>query len=61
MEGHMTGGMEASKEIYDDSDFDQVANISPTALHRDVDLAVFQADKEGMQIPVLVVTMSGIS
>lgn len=33
--------------IYDDSNFEQVANIEPDAPHRNVDLAIFQADKEG--------------
>ena len=31
-----------------DSDFEQIANIRPTAPHRNVDLAIFQADKEGV-------------
>ena len=46
-EGQETKGEAPTDVIYDDSDFDQVANIKPTALHRNVDLAVFQADKEG--------------
>ena len=44
----MTKGMSATDVIYDDSDFEQIANIKPTALHREVDLAVFQGDKDGM-------------
>ena len=39
--------MSATDVIYDDANFEQVANIKPTALHRNVDLAVFEADKEG--------------
>ncbi|KIP05180.1 hypothetical protein PHLGIDRAFT_31023 [Phlebiopsis gigantea 11061_1 CR5-6] len=46
-EGQETKGERPTDVIYDDSDFDQVANIKPAALHRNVDLAVFQADKEG--------------
>ena len=46
-EGGKTKGMAATDLIYDDSDFEQIANIPATALHREVDLAVFQGDKEG--------------
>jgi hypothetical protein len=40
--------MYATDVIYDDSNFEQVANIKPTAIHRNVDLAVFEADREGV-------------
>ena len=46
-EGQETKGMSATDVIYDDADFEQVANIKPTAFHRVVDLEVFKADSEG--------------
>jgi len=46
-EGQGTKGMAATDLIYDDSNFEQIANIKPTAPHRNVDNAVFEADKEG--------------
>lgn len=33
--------------VFDDSDFEQLATIKPTAFHRNVDLLVFDADKQG--------------
>ncbi|KIP10506.1 hypothetical protein PHLGIDRAFT_33875 [Phlebiopsis gigantea 11061_1 CR5-6] len=45
--GHETKGMSATDAIYDDSDFEQVANIDPAAFHRNVDSAIFDADREG--------------
>lgn len=39
--------MYASGKIYDDSGFEDLAKIEPTAPHRDVDLAVMQADEDG--------------
>lgn len=46
-EGQNTKGEAPTDVIFDDSNFEQVANIKPTAMHRNVDLAIFQADKEG--------------
>ncbi|KIP10737.1 hypothetical protein PHLGIDRAFT_210748 [Phlebiopsis gigantea 11061_1 CR5-6] len=45
--GNQTYGNATTDVIYDDSDFDQVANFDPAAFHRHVDNAVFEADKEG--------------
>ncbi|KAI0696908.1 NAD(P)-binding protein [Cytidiella melzeri] len=43
-----TKGMSATEKIYHDDDPDDIeASFPPTALHRDVDLAIVQADKEG--------------
>ena len=42
------GGMYASDTIYYDSDADQMESISPTALHRDVDMELVDADKQGV-------------
>ncbi|GJE91615.1 NAD(P)-binding protein [Phanerochaete sordida] len=42
-----TRGMRTTDVIYDDSNFEQIASIEPDAPHRNVDLAIFQADKEG--------------
>ena len=42
-----TKGNSVSETIYDDTNFEQVKNISPEALHRNVDNIVFEADKEG--------------
>ncbi|GJE88579.1 nucleoside-diphosphate-sugar epimerase-like protein [Phanerochaete sordida] len=46
-EGAMTSGMYPTDVIYDDSDFEQLAKIKPTARHRNVDLAVIDADEQG--------------
>lgn len=48
MEGQDTKGESPTSVIFDDSDFEQIANIKPTAPHRNVDLAIFQADKDGV-------------
>ncbi len=45
--GHETAGMSITETIYDDSNVEQMASISPEASHRHVDLAIVQADKEG--------------
>lgn len=45
--GQETKGMAATDVVYDDSNFEQIANIKPEALHRNVDNAIFEADKEG--------------
>ncbi|KAI0696906.1 NAD-P-binding protein [Cytidiella melzeri] len=43
-----TKGMYATEKIYRDDDPDDIeASFPPTAFHRDVDLAIVQADKEG--------------
>ena len=49
--------------IYDDSDFEQVANIKPTAFHRNVDLLVMEADTEGYTRSYLIIpsTIYGIA
>ena len=39
--------MSATDVVYDDLNFEQIANIKPEALHRNVDNAIFDADKEG--------------
>ncbi|KAK7044380.1 hypothetical protein R3P38DRAFT_3388776 [Favolaschia claudopus] len=41
-------GMHSDITIYDDSDVDQIKSISPTQMHRDVDLAITAADAEGV-------------
>ena len=40
-------GMHTSDKVYDDSDFEDIAKLPPTAPHRNVDLAVVHADEEG--------------
>ncbi|KAJ7255790.1 hypothetical protein B0H12DRAFT_1112886 [Mycena haematopus] len=45
--GEDAKGMCASTTVYDDSDADQMESISPTQLHRNVDLAITAADAEG--------------
>lgn len=45
--GFETRGMSATDTIYDDSNAEQMEKISPNAVHRDVDLYVVEADKEG--------------
>ncbi|KAJ3521950.1 hypothetical protein NM688_g8946 [Phlebia brevispora] len=45
--GYETKGLAASDTIFDDSNVEQIENIPPNALHRNVDLAIVQADKEG--------------
>ncbi|GJE96186.1 NAD(P)-binding protein [Phanerochaete sordida] len=45
--GQETKGMAATDVIYDDSDFEQIANIKPEAVHRNVDNAIFEADADG--------------
>jgi hypothetical protein len=41
-------GMHPSETIYDDSDPDQIESIPPTALHRNIDLELVDADNQGM-------------
>ena len=43
--------MAATDTIYDDSNFEQIASIRPTAAHRNVDNAIFEADEEGKCTP----------
>ncbi|PSS36755.1 hypothetical protein PHLCEN_2v1386 [Hermanssonia centrifuga] len=45
--GQETKGMYATDTIYDDSNVEQIESLPPDAFHRNVDLAVVQADKEG--------------
>ncbi|KAI0070526.1 NAD-P-binding protein [Panus rudis PR-1116 ss-1] len=40
-------GMHTTDTIYDDSNADQMNSLPPTALHRNVDLEVINADKDG--------------
>ncbi|KAJ6523495.1 hypothetical protein DFH09DRAFT_1096607 [Mycena vulgaris] len=40
-------GMHTDATIYDDSDVDQIATIAPSQMHREVDIAVTNADAEG--------------
>ncbi|KAF7348993.1 hypothetical protein MVEN_01420300 [Mycena venus] len=40
-------GMHSDITVYDDSDANQIASISPTQMHREVDLAITAADAEG--------------
>ncbi|GJE97532.1 NAD(P)-binding protein [Phanerochaete sordida] len=42
-----TAGTDATEPVYDDTDFEQMASIKPTAFHRNVDLLTFAADAEG--------------
>ncbi|KAG2003467.1 hypothetical protein CC2G_004069 [Coprinopsis cinerea AmutBmut pab1-1] len=39
--------MQTTDIVYDDSDPDQIETLAPTQLHRNVDLELVQADKEG--------------
>lgn len=45
-EGFETKGMSATDKIYTD-EADDIETIPPNAFHRNVDLTVIQADKEG--------------
>ncbi|KAJ7452814.1 NAD(P)-binding protein [Mycena latifolia] len=40
-------GMHSEATVYDDSDADQIETLAPTQIHRNVDLAITQADTEG--------------
>ncbi|KAJ7495519.1 NAD(P)-binding protein [Mycena latifolia] len=40
-------GMHSDATVYDDSDADQIETLAPTQIHRNVDLAITQADAEG--------------
>ncbi|KAJ7103955.1 hypothetical protein B0H15DRAFT_46 [Mycena belliarum] len=40
-------GMHSNAVVYDDSDADQIETLAPTQTHRNVDLAITQADAEG--------------
>lgn len=40
-------GLRTTDTIWDDSNSDQLEQLSPSAPHRDVDLEILQADKEG--------------
>ncbi|KAJ7485954.1 NAD-binding protein [Mycena latifolia] len=40
-------GMHSDVTIYDDANADQIETLAPTAMHRNVDLAITQADAEG--------------
>ena len=42
--------MAVTDMVYDDCNLEQIANIEPNAPHRNVDLAIFQADKEGVSL-----------
>lgn len=42
------GGMYAYDTIYNDADPDQIETLPPTQLHRNVDLELLNADKQGM-------------
>ncbi|KAL0564750.1 hypothetical protein V5O48_017288, partial [Marasmius crinis-equi] len=41
------GGMRVGETIYDDANPEQIESIAPTQIHRNVDLEVVAADKEG--------------
>ncbi len=40
-------GLYATDIIYDDTNADQIESLPDTQLHRDVDLAIVEADKQG--------------
>ena len=40
-------GMYAYDTIYNDTDVKQIESLAPTQLHRNVDLAIVEADKQG--------------
>jgi hypothetical protein len=46
------GGMFPSETIYNDEDPEQIETIAPTQPHRNVDLELVQADKEGIMQPL---------
>jgi hypothetical protein len=41
-------GMYYYETVYSDADPDQIESIAPTQLHRNVDLEIVNADKEGI-------------
>lgn len=41
--------MYAYDTIYDDANSDQIESLAPTQLHRNVDLELLNADKQGVQ------------
>lgn len=43
-------GLIAADSVYDDSNVEQMASISPEAPHRAIDLAIIKADTEGTPI-----------
>lgn len=42
-------GMHSNHTVYSDADADQIETLSPTAFHRNVDIIILAADKEGRQ------------
>lgn len=42
------GGMYPTDEVYSDLDIDKLETLAPTQPHRDVDLALVNADTEGL-------------
>src|ERR1700685_4267582 len=44
--------MFAYDTIYNDNDADQMESLPPSNLHRNVDLEIMQADKEGSYVPL---------
>jgi hypothetical protein len=46
--------MYAYDTIYNDADPDQIETLAPTQMHRDVDLALLNADKQGVSDFIIV-------
>ena len=45
--GHETKGMASTDTVDDDSNVEQLDGIPPTAIHRSVNLALVDADRQG--------------
>ena len=50
--GFETKGLAVTDTIFDDSNIEQMESLPPDAWHRNVDLTLLQADKEG-ELPLL--------
>jgi hypothetical protein len=50
-----TKGMFSSQTIYKDTDIAQIESLPATQLHRNVDLAIVDADTQGLPQPLIFV------
>lgn len=51
-------GMHPNATVYSDMDADQLETLAPTQIHRNVDLMILAADKEGQYFQDLPVSFS---
>ncbi|KAJ7080176.1 hypothetical protein B0H15DRAFT_913557 [Mycena belliarum] len=50
-------GMHSNAVVYDDSDADQIETLAPTQMHRNLDMAITQADAEGYVKTYIIIPM----